>query len=81
MAKANKKQKVDALLKQAAKHGQKVEFKLRGARGCWRAEFTIGVQSFHVCDERTKEEAKWMLKMLKIAFASLLTKTPANDIN
>jgi hypothetical protein len=44
---------------------------IEGSRGNWRTRFTIGVQTFTVCQERTKKEALWYCKMLKIAFKNL----------
>lgn len=34
----------------------------------YRACFTIGVQTFYVCERETLKEARWYVKMLKIAF-------------
>lgn len=49
----------------------KPKFFISGVRGCYRAGFTIGVQTFHVCERETKKEALWYKRMLKIAFKNL----------
>ena len=49
----------------------KAKFFITGARGCWRAGFKIGVQSFFVCERETKQEAIWFRKQLKTAFGNL----------
>ncbi len=46
-----------------------------GARGNWRANFTIGVQTFHVCERETKIDAIWYCKVLRTAFKNLKTAT------
>ncbi len=43
-----------------------------GSKGCWRANFTIGVQTFHVCERETKKEAIWYCKCLLSAFKNLV---------
>lgn len=44
---------------------------VEGVRGFWRAQFTIGVQTFAVCERETKKEALWYCKMLRIAFKNM----------
>lgn len=38
----------------------------------WRACFSIGVQTFTVCERTTKKEAEWFAKCLRTAFKNLL---------
>ncbi len=49
----------------------KVKIFVTGAKGCWRANFKIGVQTFHVCERETKKEALWYCKCLRAAFSNL----------
>lgn len=49
----------------------KPKFYISGSRGNWRANFSIGVQHFHVCERETKAEAKWYLKVLRTAFKNM----------
>jgi hypothetical protein len=53
---------------------EKVKIFVTGARGCWRANFKIGVQTFHVCERETKKEALWYCKRLRDAFKILKIK-------
>ena len=50
----------------------KAKIFVSGARGCWRANFKIGVQTFYVCERETKKEALWHCKCLRTAFSNLL---------
>lgn len=45
-----------------------------GAKGNWKANFIIGVQTFTVCERETKAEALWYCKMLRKAFKNLNSK-------
>ena len=51
--------------------GNKVKIFVTGVRGCWRANFKIGVQTFNVCERETKKEALWFCKCLRTAFKNL----------
>jgi len=42
-----------------------------GIKGNWKANFTIGVQTFTVCERERKTEANWYCKMLRKAFSNL----------
>lgn len=48
-----------------------VKIILEGVKGNWRAGFTIGNQTFYVCERETKAEALWFQKMLTYAFNNL----------
>lgn len=43
----------------------------KGFDGGYEVYFTIGVQSFHLPEKKTKKEAKWHEKMLQIALKNL----------
>jgi len=52
----------------------KAKIFVTGNKGCYHANFTIGVQTFKVCDVETKREALWYCKMIRIAFKNLKSK-------
>jgi hypothetical protein len=50
---------------------KKVKIFVIGVKGFWMAQFTIGVQTFTVCERETKKEALWYAKQLRTAFKNL----------
>ncbi len=54
----------------------KAIIKVVGYRGHWKTQFTIGVQTFTVCQRESKKECNYYAKMLRAAFDNLgITKT------
>ncbi len=51
-----------------------VKLDVTGVKGNWRASFTIGNQTFYVCERETKAVALWYKKMLTYAFNNLKLK-------
>jgi len=54
---------------------KKVRIFVAESHGCWRIYFRIGVQSFYICEIKTKSEATWYCKCLKAAFKTLLSES------
>lgn len=57
------------------KKSKRLSIYVEGARGAWRAYFSIDQQSFHVCERETKKEALWFAKCLRHAFGKLQFKS------
>lgn len=61
-------------------HHNGIKFDIGKIMGLYQAQFTIGVQTFHVCERETIKEAEWYKQQLIEAMCSNKTYKPDKPI-